>query len=114
MLRWATDEALEIALIDPGKPWQNGEVESFNGNFRKECLSMEWFRSRTGAKVVIEDWRRQYYEVRRHSILGKMTPQGLRGNDRQQPKPGSHLQELSGPKSAEQVNGILLLFLKLP
>jgi len=74
LLRWATNESLGIALIDPGKPWQNGMVESFNGKFRDECLSMEWFRSRVEAKVVIEDWRRQYNEVRPHSSLGKMTP----------------------------------------
>ena len=49
-------------------------VESFNGKFRDECLSMEWFRSRMEAKVVIEDWRRTYNEVRPHSSLGKMTP----------------------------------------
>ena len=48
------NEALGIARIDPGKPWQNGMVESFNGKFRDECLSMEWFRSRMEAKVVIE------------------------------------------------------------
>jgi putative transposase len=67
-------QGLGMALIDPGKPWQNGMVESFNGKFRDECLSMEWFRSRTEAQVVIEDWRRTYNEVRPHSSLGKMTP----------------------------------------
>jgi putative transposase len=74
LLRWATNESLSLALIDPGKPWQNGMVESFNGKFRDECLSMEWFRSRLEAKAVIEGWRRQYNEVRPHSSLGKMTP----------------------------------------
>lgn len=74
LLRWGTGQGLGMALIDPGKPWQNGMVESFNGKFRDECLSMEWFRSRTEAKVVIEDWRRTYNEVRPHSSLGKMTP----------------------------------------
>ena len=49
-------------------------VENFNGKFRDECLSMEWFRSRTEAKMVIEDWRRTYDEVRPHSSLGQMTP----------------------------------------
>ena len=47
-----------FALIDPGKPWQNGVTESFNGKFRDECLSLEWFRSRAEAKVIIEAWRR--------------------------------------------------------
>ena len=74
LLRWVANQGLEVALIDPGKPWQNGMVESFNGKFRDECLSMEWFRSRTEAKVVIEDWRKSYNEVRPHSSLGKMTP----------------------------------------
>ncbi len=74
LLRWAANESLGLTLIDPGKPWQNGMVESFNGKFRDECLSMEWFRSRVEAKVVIEDWRRLYSDVRPHSSLGKMTP----------------------------------------
>ena len=74
LLRWGTGQGLGMALIDPGKPWQNGMVESFNGKFRDECLSMEWFRSRVEAKVVIEDWRKLYNEVRPHSSLGKMTP----------------------------------------
>ncbi len=45
---------LSWALIEPGKPWQNGVTESFNGKFRDECLSLEWFRSRAEAKVIIE------------------------------------------------------------
>jgi hypothetical protein len=61
-------------LIDPGKPWQNGATESFNGKFRDECLSLEWFRSRTEAKVVIEAWRRHYNDVRPHSSIGYLTP----------------------------------------
>jgi hypothetical protein len=48
--------------------------ESFNGKFRDECSSMEWFRNRVDAKIVIENWRRQYNEVRPHSSLGNLTP----------------------------------------
>jgi putative transposase len=55
LFEWATKESLQLAFIDPGKPWQNGTNESFNGKFRDECLSMEWFRNRLEAKVVIED-----------------------------------------------------------
>jgi len=40
---------IHTAHIDPGKPWQNGTDESFNGKFRDECLSLEWFRSRRAA-----------------------------------------------------------------
>jgi putative transposase len=74
LLKWAASENLDMALIDPGKPWQNGTTESFNGKFRDECLSMEWFRNRVEAKVVIEQWRRHYNEVRPHSSLGRRTP----------------------------------------
>lgn len=65
---------IETALIDPGKPWQNGATESFNGKFRDECLSLEWFRSRAEAKIVIEAWRKHYNQVRPHSSLGYLTP----------------------------------------
>jgi putative transposase len=46
IVKWALDESIRTALIDPGKPWQNEMDESFNGRFRDECLSVEWFRSR--------------------------------------------------------------------
>jgi len=48
------------AAIDPGKPWQNGLDESFNGRLRDGCLSLAWLRPRAEAVVVIEDWRRHY------------------------------------------------------
>jgi putative transposase len=74
ILRWISDEKIETALIDPGKPWQNGSNESFNGKFRDECLGMQWFQNRTEAKVLIEMWRREYNTVRPHSSLGDLTP----------------------------------------
>jgi len=67
-------EKIETAHIDPGKPWQNADNEGFNGKFRDERLSLEWFRSRAEAKVVIETWRRHYNEVRPHSSLDELTP----------------------------------------
>ena len=66
---WIVENGMNIVLNDPGKPWQNGTNESFNGTSRDECLSLEWFRSRDEAKVVIETWRRHYNEVRPHSSL---------------------------------------------
>jgi len=74
LLKWMADQKIQTALIDPGKPWQNGVAESFNGKFRDECLSLEWFLSRAQAKVVIEAWRRHYNQVRPHSSLGYLTP----------------------------------------
>jgi putative transposase len=74
VLKWLTDLNIDTAHIDPGKPWQNGTNESFNGKFRDECLSMEWFRNRIDAKITIEHFRRQYNEIRPHSSLGQLTP----------------------------------------
>lgn len=77
LLKWIVGQGIGTALIDPGKPWQNGATESFNGKFRDECLSLEWFRSRAEAKVVIETWRKHFNEVRPHSSLGYLTPQAF-------------------------------------
>jgi len=74
MLRWLQTASIETAFIDPGKPWQNGTDESFNGKFRDECLTLEWFRNRVEAKVGIERWRRHYNEERPHMSLGDQTP----------------------------------------
>ena len=77
LLKWVMEQGIECALIDPGKPWQNGTTESFNGKFRDECLAAEWFRNRIEAKVVIEDWRQHYNTVRPHSSLGYATPEAF-------------------------------------
>ncbi|PYN72739.1 MAG: IS3 family transposase [Candidatus Rokuibacteriota bacterium] len=74
ILRWLQTAAIETAFIDPGKPWQNGADESFNGKFRDQHLSLQWFRNRVEAKVSIEAWRRHYNDVRPHSSLGYLTP----------------------------------------
>ena len=74
VLKWLTEANIDTAHIDPGKPWQNGSNESFNGKFRDECLSMQWFKNRIDAKVVIEDFRRHFNEVRPHASLGQLTP----------------------------------------
>ena len=74
ILRWLAAAGIDTALIDPGKPWQNGADESFNGKFRDEFLNLQWFRNRVDAKVGAEQWRRHYNEVRPHSSLGYLTP----------------------------------------
>jgi putative transposase len=74
ILRWLQAAQIETAFIDPGKPWQNGADQSFNGKFRDQHLSLQWFRNRTDSKVSIEQWRRHYNEVRPHSSLGSRTP----------------------------------------
>jgi putative transposase len=74
ILEWLQTAGIDTAFIDPGKPWQNGADESFNGKLRDECLSLEWFRSRAEAKIVIENWRRHYNAIRPHSSLNYLTP----------------------------------------
>lgn len=72
---WAYQAGVRIHFIRPGKPVENGYVESFNGKFRDECLNNHWFLDLDDAKTKIEAWRRDYNEVRPHSSLGDLTPQ---------------------------------------
>ena len=89
ILRWVQSADIDTAFIDPGKPWQNGTDESFNGKFRDECLTVEWFRNRSEARVGIEQWRRHYNEVRPHMSLGYQTPAEFKaGLVRQHEQPG--------------------------
>ena len=74
VLKWLQRSGINTALIDPGKPWQNGADESFNGKFRDECLSAEWFRTREEARAVIENWRLHFNGDRPHSSLGYLSP----------------------------------------
>ncbi len=69
-------EALQVQtlFIEPGSPWENGYVESFNGKLRDELLDREIFYTLTEAKILIERWRRQYNTVRPHSALGYRPP----------------------------------------
>lgn len=85
VLKWLQQTGIETLNIEPGKPWQNGTAESLNGKFRDECLSMEWFRNRTEARVIIETWRRHHNEDRPHSSLGYRTPRQFKEEQNQQP-----------------------------
>jgi putative transposase len=75
MLRWTTENAVEWHYIAPGKPMQNGYMESFNGKLRDECLNEHVFGSLSAARRIIEAWRIDYNEVRPHSSLGYQTPE---------------------------------------
>lgn len=83
VMRWLLDANIDAAHIAPGKPWQNGTDESFNGRFRDECLNMEWFRTRHEAVPLIETWRKHYNTVRPHSSLGYLTPHEFKAKDAQ-------------------------------
>jgi putative transposase len=64
---WISGVGAKTAFIEPGSPWENGYVESFNGKLRGEMLNMEVFNTLAEAKVLIEGWRRHYNTVRPHS-----------------------------------------------
>jgi len=72
--QWLRHNRIKTIYIDPGSPWQNGFVESFHGRFRDECLNREQLWTLTEARVVIEDYRREYNQHRPHSRLGYQSP----------------------------------------
>ena len=61
-------------LIEPGRPMQNGYLESFNGRFRDECLNGHWFETLFQARAEIANWQRDYNEVRPHGSIGRVPP----------------------------------------
>ena len=74
VLAWADRTGVRWHCIAPGKPQQNGFVESFNGRMRDEVLNKTLFRSLAHARAVLAAWRRDYNKQRPHSKLGWMTP----------------------------------------
>jgi putative transposase len=72
--RSASQHGIRLHFIEPGKPQQNGYLESFNGKFRDECLNLHWFESLAEAQGLIEQWRNDYNTQRPHSALGNRTP----------------------------------------
>ncbi len=72
--KWLARLGVKTLFIEPGSPWENGYIESFNGKLRDELLNREIFTTLTEAKVLIEQWRREYNQVRPHSSLGYRPP----------------------------------------
>ena len=73
-LAWSVERKIELLHIQPGKPMQNGRLESFNGKLREECLNVSWFQNLFDARAKISAWRTEYNEQRPHSSLGYRTP----------------------------------------
>jgi putative transposase len=72
--QWAYERGLHWHTIQPGRPMENGYVESFNGRFRDECLNENWFIDLADAREKIKQWRQDYNEKRPHSSLQYRTP----------------------------------------
>ena len=71
---WCEANGIALIHIQPGKPMQNGYVESFNGRFRAECLNANWFLNLKDAREKIDTWRQEYNSERPHSSLAYRTP----------------------------------------
>ena len=74
VLKWCQETGIEWHYIAPGKPQQNGFIESFNGSFRDECLNETLFSSLSQARQQIAEWKEDYNSQRPHSSLGNITP----------------------------------------
>jgi hypothetical protein len=71
---WCEERKVQLIHIQPGRPMQNGHVESFNGRLRDECLNASWFRNLADARTKISNWHQEYNSERPHSSLGYRTP----------------------------------------
>jgi putative transposase len=72
--KWLERLGVKTLFIEPGSPWENGYIESFNGKLRDELLNGEIFTTLFEAKVLIADWRKEYNQVRPHSAKGYKPP----------------------------------------
>ncbi len=72
---WAYQHGVQLDFIRPGRPTENGYIESFNGRLRDECLNIQVFFSVADARDKLECWRQDYNQVRPHSALGDSTPE---------------------------------------
>ena len=72
--KWLARMGVRALFIEPGSPWENGYIESFNGKLRDELLNREVFNTLTEAKVLIDQWRREYNQFRPHSALNYRPP----------------------------------------
>ena len=76
--RWAYENGVQLHFITPGRPMENGYIESFNGKFRDECLNENWFLDLEDARRKIAEWKWDYNHLRPHSALGYLTPMEFR------------------------------------
>ena len=71
---WAYESRIELHFTTPGRPTQNGHIESFNGRLRDECLNANWFSSLACARDALRAWKKDYKNERPHSSLGDLAP----------------------------------------
>ena len=109
-LAWCVDRRIDLRHIQPGRPMQNGHVESFNGKLRDECLNISWFRNLFDARRQISAWKREYNEQRPHSSLQYQTPAEFA---RSVPSPSTSSDNRSRATTSRQPFGLTSLGLDL-
>ncbi len=102
--KWLQLKHVETLYIEPGSPWENGYIESFNGKLRDEILNREVFYSLKESKVLVEDWRLEYNNRRPHSGLGYMTPAAFAASCISSASPTAQLQQYT----TEQMDNSLI------
>nr|WP_157359552.1 IS3 family transposase [Caldimonas brevitalea] len=98
-IAWTIEHGVRHLLIQPGRPMQNGYIESFNGKFRDECLNEHWFQTLQQARETIAHWRRDYNEVRPHSSIGRIPPSRFAEQHRQHSGSAAHQ-----PSASHEIN----------
>jgi transposase InsO family protein len=91
--KWLAENHVGTLYIEPGSPWENGYIESFNGKLRDEILNREVFYSVKETKVIVENWRLEYNNHRPHSGLDYMTPAGFAASCIASASPTAQLQQ---------------------
>jgi len=86
MLRWGAEKNIKLHFIDPGKPTQNGKIESFNGRLRDEVLNEHWFLTLDQMRETVEAWRIRYNTHRPHGSLNYLTPAEFARRHHEEPK----------------------------
>ena len=95
--RWAYENGVRVEPIRPGRPMENGYIESFHGKMREECLNENWFVDLADARERIEAWRVDYNMVRPHSALGYQTPAEFAARDAALRSPPAPCEPPHGP-----------------
>jgi len=97
--KWLKERHVGTLYIEPGSPWENGYIESFNGKFRDEILNRQVFYSVREAKVIVEDWRLEYNNHRPHSSLGYVPPAEFSASCIASASPTAQLQQYTTDKA---------------
>jgi putative transposase len=105
MDEWAYRYGIHLDFIRPGKPVENGYIESFNGRLRDECLNVNLFTSLEDTREKLEAWRQDYNQVRPHSALGDEAPKAFAAAWSRSVSAGSEL--APNPQTSQQMSSLL-------